>query len=130
MSVLTVEAWQDLWGSTYKAVGKKFFYASKKKPYRTFSYNGAAEAGAAIGLSDKMTLSLKITPKGAVMATMAFDTGKKKNGKAVIYRPTCSTVVVPTSAADAETFTGEVFLYFAPNANGFPGYVACLPMSL
>ena len=75
-----------------------------------------------------MTLSLKITPKGAVTASMAFDTGKKKNGKAVIYRPTCSTVVVPTSAADAETFTGEVFLYFAPNANGFPGYVACLPI--
>jgi hypothetical protein len=35
-------------------------------------------------------------------------------------------VVVPRSAADAEPFTGEVFLYFAPNANGFPGYVTCV----
>jgi hypothetical protein len=40
----------------------------------------------------------------------------------VYYKPTCKTVVVPTSAADAEPFTCEAILYFAPSAaNGFPG---------
>ena len=62
-------------------------------------------------------------------ATLSFDTGTFKKGKAVIYKPTCSTAVIPTSAADAVPFTGETFLYFAPSpANSFPGYVVCLPI--
>ena len=126
---IAIEAWQNLWGSAYKTVGMRYFWTSKKKPYRTFSYSGATEAGAAIGLTDKMTLSLKITSKGAVTATLAFDTGKKKKGKAVIYKPTCSSAVIPRSASNATVFTGEVFLYFAPSqGNNFPGYIACLPI--
>jgi hypothetical protein len=125
----TVEAWQNLWGSAYKTVGMRYFWTSKKKPYRTFSYSGATEAGAAIGLTEKMTLSLKVTSAGAVTATLAFDTGNKKKGKAVIYRPVCSSAVIPRSAANATAFTGEVFLYFAPSpGNNFPGYIACLPI--
>ena len=59
---------------------------------------------------------------------MTFDTGKtKKDPKTkktvkVIYKATCQSVVVPLVAADAEPFTGEVLLYFAPSAgNGFEG---------
>ncbi len=81
------------------------------------------------------TLSLKVTPNGAVAATLSFDTGKtKKDAKTkktvkVIYKATCNTVVIPTSPADADPFTGEVYLYFAPSpANGFPGYVGVLPL--
>ena len=74
------------------------------------------------GLTYFINLSLKITTAGAVTATLTYDTGKKKKGKAVIYKPTCSTVVIPTSAADANPFTGEVPLYFAPSSvNNFPG---------
>ena len=35
----------------------------------------------------------------------------------------CSTVVIPTTPADADPFEGEVPLYFAPStANGFEGF--------
>ena len=63
-------------------------------------------------------------------ATLTYDTGKtKKDPKTkktvkVYYKPTCATVVIPTSAPDADPFTGEAFLYFAPSsANNFPGLV-------
>ena len=125
----TVEAWQNLWGSTYKAIGKKLFYTSAKKPYRVFTINGTSDIGMAMGLLPAETLSLKVTTAGAVTATMSFDTGKTSSkGKAVIYKPTCSTVVIPLSAADAEEFEGEVFLFFAPSpANGFPGFAGAAP---
>jgi hypothetical protein len=46
----------------------------------------------------------------------------------VIYKPTCSTVVIPTTPVDADPFEGEVPLYFAPSAanafGGFAGSVA------
>ena len=132
----TVNAWQNLWGSTYKDVGKKLFYASRKKPYKVFTVKGGTEEGAAIGLTDKMTLSLKVTSAGAVTATMSYDTGNtKKNTKtkkmeAVIYKPTCSTALIPTSAADAEPFTGAAFIYFAPSsANNFDGYAGYVGIS-
>ena len=81
-----------------------------------------------MGLADAMSLSLKVTSAGAVTATMSFDTGTKSKGKAVIYKPTCATVVIPLSAADAEEFEGEVFLFFAPSpANNFPGFVGAAP---
>ena len=65
-------------------------------------------------------MSLKVTPNGAATATLSFDTGKtKKDPKTkkkvkVIYKATCSTVVIPTSAADAEPFEGGAWVYFAP----------------
>ena len=70
-----------------------------------------------------------MTTAGAVTATATFDTGKtKRNAKTkktekVLYKPTCQSVVIPTSPADAEAFTGEVHLFFAPSpANNFPGW--------
>lgn len=124
----TVHAWQNLWGSTYRALGARLFYTSKKKPYRVFTINAASDVGAEMGLTDAMSLSLKVTTAGAVTATMSFDTGKTSKGKAVIYKPTCSTVVIPLSAADAEEFEGEVFLFFAPSpANNFPGFAGAAP---
>ncbi|MBR4653664.1 MAG: hypothetical protein IKO72_09915, partial [Kiritimatiellae bacterium] len=80
------------------------------------------------GLTYFINLSLKVTTAGAVTATVTYDTGKttkdKKTKKMVpvYYKPTCSTVVIPTSAATANPFTGFVPLYFAPSpANNFPG---------
>ena len=81
-------------------------------------------------------VSLKVTPAGAVTATLTFDTGKtakdKKTKKTVkvYYKPTCATVLVPTSAPDADPFTGYVPVYFAPSpANNFPGYAAPVPIA-
>ncbi len=66
-----IEAWQNLWGRTaYKTLGKKIFYTSAKKQYKVFTVNGATDGGAAIGLTEAETLSLKVTPAGAVTATM------------------------------------------------------------
>ena len=133
-----VVARQNRWGSTYKAVGTRLFTTKSGKKtlaYKTFTIKGTTEEGAAIGLMASETLSLKVTPNGAVAATLSFDTGKtKKDAKTkntvkVIYKATCNTVVIPTSPADADPFTGEVYLYFAPSpANGFPGYVGVLPL--
>ena len=81
------------------------------------------------GLTCFATLSLKVTTAGAVTATLTYDTGKtKKDPKTkktvkVFYKPTCQSVVVPLVAADAETFAGEVPLYFAPKvSDGFGGF--------
>jgi hypothetical protein len=128
----TVEAWQNLWGQAdYKALGKRLFSTKSGKKtlaYRTFTIKGTDDVGAEMGLTDAISLSLKVTTAGAVTATMSFDTGKTSKGKAVIYKPTCSTVVIPLSAADAEEFEGEVFLFFAPStANGFPGFAGAAP---
>ena len=140
--VTEVEAWQNLWGSTYKAVGKALFTTKSGKKtlaYKTFAVEICTnEVGEAhyvkagddkTGLTCFATLSLKVTTAGAVTATLTFDTGKtKRDAKTkktvkVYYKPTCTTVVVPQVAADAETFAGEVPLYFAPSAgNGFAGF--------
>ncbi len=128
----TVHAWQNLWGQAdYKALGKQLFSTKSGKKtlaYRTFTIKGTDDVGAEMGLTDAMSLSLKVTTAGAVTATMSFDTGTKSKGKPVIYKTTCSTVVIPLSAADNEEFEGEVFLFFAPSpANGFPGFAGAAP---
>ncbi len=122
----TVAALQNLWGGAYKAVGKRLF--SSKSGKKMLAYKVFAFDGAAVGLEPQHKLSLKVTTAGAATATLTFDTGKTKKDKKtkktvkVYYKPTCKTVVVPTSAADAEPFTCEAILYFAPSAaNGFPG---------
>ena len=101
---------------------QKLFYTSKKKPYKTFARTVEVNG-------KECALSLKVTPNGAVTATLTYDTGKtKKDPKtkkmvSVYYKPTCSTVVIPTTPADADPFEGEVPLYFAPStANGFEGF--------
>ena len=146
-SATEITAWQNLWGrAEYKAVGKKLFYTSKKKPYKTFTvgvytnetgsvcFVNGGEGGrlgeaALPGLTYLAAVSLKVTTAGAVTATLSYDTGKtKKDPKTkktekVIYKATCQSVVVPQVAADAEQFVGEVPLYFAPSAaNGFDGF--------
>ena len=122
-----IEAWQNPWGrADYKALGNRLFYTSKKVPYKTFTFKGTEEA---------MTLSLKVTPAGAVTATMSHDTGRtkkdpktKKNVK-VIYKATCSTAVLPATAADSNPFAGGAWVYFAPSAgNGFDGFVGWVPV--
>ena len=106
----------------YKALGKKLFYTNTKKPYRTLARTVTVDG-------KKCALSLKVTSAGAVAATLTYDTGKttkdKKTKKTVkvYYKPTCSTVVWPNSAADPKTFTGLVYFYFpASSSNKFPEY--------
>ena len=124
-------AWQNLWGSTYKALGKKLFSSKSGKKtlaYRTFAIKSTDPAGVAMGLLPTETLSLKVTTAGAVTATMSFDTGKKSKSKAVIYKASCSTAVIPLTEATAEEFEGEAYLYFAPSPNSnFPGFVGAAP---
>ena len=126
-------AWQNLWGSTYKALGKKLFSSKSGKKtlaYRTFAIKSTDPAGVAMGLLPTETLSLKVTTAGAVTATMSFDTGKRSKGKAVIYKATCSTVVIPLTEPDAPAaeFKGEAHLYFAPSTkNNFTGFVGAAP---
>ena len=130
-SVTEITAWQNLWGSTYKAVGKALFSTKSGKKtlaYKTFTIKGGTDLGTEIGLRESDSLTLKITTAGAVTATLTYDTGKTKKDKntkktvKVIYKPTCTTVVIPTSGADAETFTGRVPLFLPSSAaNNFPG---------
>ena len=111
----TVYGQQDLWGSTYKKVGAKVFVTGKKKFHvyeKLETVNGK-----------ECILSLKVTTAGKVTATIKYDTGKKKNGKKVYYKPSCSTVVWPITAANPTGFEGFVYVYFAPSsANNFPGF--------
>ncbi len=125
-----IEAWQNLWGrADYKALGKKLFYTSKKKPYKTFDRTVEVDG-------KECALTLKVTTAGVVTATMSYDTGKtKKDPKTkktvkVIYTATCQSVVVPQVAADVEPFVGEVPLYFAPSPTSkFPGYAGTVTFS-
>ena len=129
----TVHARQNLWGSTYKALGKTLFSSKSGKKtlaYKTFSIKSTDPAGAAMGLLPTETLSLKVTTAGAVTATMSFDTGKRSKGKAVVYKATCSTVVIPLTTPDAKAaeFKGIVYLYFAPSTkNSFTGFAGAAP---
>ena len=129
----TVRARQNLWGSTYKALGKTLFSSKSGKKtlaYKTFAIKSTDPAGVAMGLLPTETLSLKVTTAGAVTATMSFDTGKRSKGKAVVYKETCSTVVIPLTTPDAKAaeFKGIVYLYFAPSTkNSFTGFAGAAP---
>ncbi len=107
----------NLWSSSYKTIGSKLFYTSKKKKYRVYSVNGEYNGR-------KWTLSIKVTPNGKAVTTVTIDTGKKKKGKVVYYKASCSTVVMQRTEPDTEPekFTGIVSIYLAPSAkNNFPG---------
>ena len=74
------EGFQNLWGTKYKQVGRKLFYTSSKKQFKTFS--------GSLDVAGKTTpLSIKITSAGAVTATLTYDTGKKSKGKVVSKKP-------------------------------------------
>ena len=116
-NVTSAQCQQNLWGSTYKTIGSKLFYTSKKAKYRVYSVNGEYNGR-------KWTLSIKVTPNGKAVATMTIDTGKKKKGKIVYYKASCSTVVMQYAEPDTEPtkFMGVVSIYLAPSAkNNFPG---------
>lgn len=114
----TVYAWQNLWGlSTYKAVGRRLFYTSSMKQYKIFTIKGTDPAGVAMGLAEAMTLSLKVTPAGAVTATLSYGSAKY----------TCSTVVIPQTPPDVTPFEGIAYLYFAPKGT-FPGCFLSIPL--
>ena len=131
------DAWQNVWGGAYKAIGKELFYTSKKKAYKTFAFvGGDGEDGFRYGLGEGQSLSVKVTTAGQVTATGAFPhlvVKKDKKGRPYeatdVYKPTCTTVLLPTTSAaeGSDGFSGVAFIYFAPSdKNGFAGYSACV----
>ena len=98
------------------------------KPYKTVTKTVIVGEG---DQAQNCKVSLKITPAGVVTATLTYNTGKKKKGKVVYYKPTCSTVVAPypdIDPNDPATFNGSILLYFAPSAgNNFPGCSSTIP---
>ena len=123
-----VTCYQNFWKTKYKTLGQKLFYTSKKKPYKTVTKTVIVGEG---DQAQNCKVSLKITPAGVVTATLTYNTGKKKKGKVVYYKPTCSTVVDPypdTDPNDPAAFNGLILLYFAPSAgNNFPGCSSNIP---
>ena len=108
--VLGLSAPQNLWASSYKAIGKKLFYTSAKQQFKTFKVAGG------YGLEKGASLTFKISPSGAVTVTGAFPYETVAKGRRVTkYRkPTASTVLIPETAP-------------AVGAAGFHGHVAvCL----
>ena len=107
---LEIVAWQNLWGSEYKAIGNALFYTSAKKLYREWSSVEASDLG------EYDTLSVKVTTAGAVTATLkhfkgTFDAKTKKPQYAAY---TCTTTLIPRTSAEAgaEAFTGGVPVFF------------------
>ena len=105
-----IVAWQNLWGTTYKELGKELFKTNAKTTYRTWSSVNADKLG------EYDTLSMKVTTAGAVTATLKYFKGtfdaKTKKPQYATY--TCSTTLVPTTPAEAgaEAFTGGVPVFF------------------
>jgi hypothetical protein len=119
---VSLMAWQDLWGSKYKAIGSALFSTSAKMQYRTWP------SVAAEGLGEYDSLSMKVTTAGAVTATYRYFRGTFDAKGAPQYATyTCSTTLVPTTSADAgaEAFAGVAPVFLPPVAStGFPGCYA------
>ena len=118
-----IVAWQNLWGTTYKELGKELFKTNAKTTYRTWSSVNADKLG------EYDTLSMKVTTAGAVTATLKYFKGtfdaKTKKPQYATY--TCSTTLVPTTPAEAgaEAFAGVASVFLPPVAStGFPGCYA------
>ena len=115
-------AWQNLWGSKYKAIGSALFSTSAKVQYKTWP------SVAAEGLGEYDSLSMKVTTAGAVTATYRYFRGTFDAKGAPQYATyTCSTTLVPTTSADvgAEAFAGVAPVFLPPVAStGFPGCYA------
>ena len=105
-----VVAWQNLWGSKYKAIGNALFYTSAKKLYKEWP------SVAAEGLGEYDALSMKVTTAGAVTATLKHFKGTfdAKTKKPQYETYTCTTTLIPLTSpeAGAETFTGGVPVFF------------------
>ena len=120
-----IEAWQNLWGSAYKAVGKTLFTTKSGK--KTLAYRTWASI-AAEGLGKEDVLSVKVTTSGAVTATYKFFKGTfDKKGKPQYATYTCATTLIPLTPAGvgADAFAGSAFVVFPPSPSaGFPGFSA------
>ena len=102
-------------------MGAKLFVSGKNK-YKVYKAN--VDVG-----GKSSVLAVTVTTAGKATVTLIYDTGKKKKGKPVYYKPSCSTVVLPNSQPDVAPadFTGKVYLYLAPSAaNSFPEIGSCL----
>ena len=82
---------------------------------------------AADGLGEYDILSMKVTSSGAVTATYKFFKGTfdKKTKKPQYVSYTCSSVLIPVSAASEKELTGFVPVFF-PAAGGFGGYAGAV----
>ena len=111
----SIEAWQNRWGGDYQEVGAELFQAGK-----TWASVEAAGRGA------YDTLSLKVDQSGAVTAAYRFFKGTfDADGNPQYATYSCSTVMVPTSPADPQSFTGYAPVYLPPVASAeFPGFCA------
>jgi len=68
-------------------------------------------------------VTLAFGANGTVKATGAFVTGKDRNGKDVVYKPSASVTLTPVEDGYL------AFVYFAPNASkGFVGHVRCVEL--
>ena len=114
------DAWQNRWASDYAAVGKALFWTSAKVPSKTW------ESVAADGLGEYDTLSLTVASSGAVTAKYKYFKGTfdAKTGARQYATYSRATAIIPTSPADAESFTGYVPVVFPADAAGFPGFAA------
>lgn len=93
-------AYQNLWKTDWKTHGKELAVEYKKT-----------------GLpSDDSELMLKFAASGAVTASKSYVTGTDKKGKDIIYKATCSTVLIPIFNEQGEIESGLIYLYFAPNS--------------
>lgn len=93
-------AYQNLWKTDWKTHGKELAAEYKKA-----------------GLpSDDSELMLKFAASGAVTASKSYVTGTDKKGKDIIYKATCSTVLIPIFNEQGEIESGLIYLYFAPNS--------------
>ena len=104
-----IVAWQNLWGSKYKAIGNALFYTSAKKLYKEWP------SVAAEGLGEYDTLSVKVTTAGAVTATLKRFKGTfDAKGVPQYATYTCSTTLIPRTSAEAgaDAFTGGVPVFF------------------
>lgn len=120
-TVLKIVAPQNLWKSSYGAIGKKLFYTSAKQQYKTFKVTSG------YGLEKGSSLTFKISTSGAVTVTGAFPYEKrvKKNGRWVVTtaynKPVASTVLIPDTSPDAGAagFQGRVAVCLGDYYRGF-----------
>lgn len=95
-----IVAYQNLWKTGWRNLGKELAAKYKKT-----------------GLpSDDSELMLKFAASGAVTASKSYVTGTGKKGKDIIYKATCSTVLIPIFNEQGEIESGLIYLYFAPNS--------------
>lgn len=113
-------AYQDNWKlEPWKTLGK-FFAKSVVLEYE--------DSASVAGVESPGVLSLKFAASGAVTVKGAFVTGiDEKTGMEIFYSTSGTAVLAPQSEPDEDgVFDGVVFVYLAPKARKFDGYVRCV----